>query len=457
LSKPALNIPVQSGERLELEIETLNSHGDGIARKDGYTVFLPDALPGDRVLAQIVKTTPRFGVARVVERIQAGPDRIDAPCPVFPACGGCRFQHLTYEKQLAFKRQVVADAFSHIAKRDLAVEIQTIAADPVFEYRNKASFALAGRGRYLEIGFYKSGTHEVVDSAVCNTVAGPINAVKEWLRGLMQRHHVSIYDEKKHMGFLRGIVVRHSVATGQTLIGLITTRGVFKKQFLPDLTQAPELKEFGVVGIVQNFNSARTNTILGPKSCPLWGRDYLEDELGGLKFRVSLAAFFQINPGQAEKLYTLIEHWTHGEKGKVVDAYCGNGGISLWLARAGHDVLGIDESKHAIEDAKVSAEWNSIKTCRFLEGTLEGRLKDLESGGPIGTLIVDPPRKGLSKQVIEAIPELNPPRLVYVSCNPATLARDIALLPGYAVRDVRVVDLFPQTQHIECAVLLEKQ
>ena len=446
--------PVTRGQQLEIRVDTLNSHGDGLARVQGYTVFLPGALPGDAVLAEIVKTTPRFGVARVVEQREAGPDRLPPPCPVFPDCGGCRFQNLSYPAQLAFKQQVVIDSLRHLGKIDLPVPLRAEPAGPLFGYRNKAQFALSGRGRDLRIGFFRAGTHEVIDSDVCNTLAGPINAVKEWLRGLIRRHRVSIYDETSHQGFLRGLVVRHSVATGQTLVGLVTTRGVFKKRFLPELTQAPELKAFGVVGILQNFNPARTNVLLGRKSRPLWGRDYLEDQLGDLKFRVSLNTFFQVNPFETEKLYATLAEWVRGETGRVVDAFCGNGGISLWLGRAGHRVLGIDESKPAIEDARVSAEWNGIGTVQFLEGTLEGRLKDLEAQGPVGTLIVDPPRKGLSAEVVAAIPKLNPGRLIYVSCNPATLARDLARLPGYRIQDIRLIDLFPQTQHIETAVLL---
>ncbi|MFQ5483600.1 MAG: 23S rRNA (uracil(1939)-C(5))-methyltransferase RlmD, partial [Nitrospinaceae bacterium] len=313
-----------------------------------------------------------------------------------------------------------------------------------------------GRGRSLAAGFFSKGTHEVVDSPFCDTLAGPINEVKEWIRGLLVKHHVSIYDETRHLGFLRGLVVRHAEQTGQTLVGLVTMRGVFKKRFLPDLTQARELKRFGIVGILQNFNSQKTNVLLGPKSRPLWGRDYLVEELDGLKFRVSLGSFFQVNAAQAKNLYAIIEDWTKGDGGLVVDAYCGSGGISLWLARAGRRVLGIDECAPAVADARSSAEWNGLAGCRFLAGTLETRLKDLEAEPAIDTLIVDPPRKGLSAEVIAAIPRLRPGKLVYVSCNPATLARDLAQLPGYAIRDLRVVDMFPQTQHVETAALLER-
>ena len=220
-----------------------------------------------------------------------------------------------------------------------------------------------------------------------------------------------------------------------------------------DILGAAELERFGVVGILQNFNTERTNVLLGKKSKLLWGRDTMEDELDGLKFKLSLGSFFQVNPYQSVKLYSLVADWVKGESGLIVDAYSGNGGIALWLTRAGHRVLGIDEFAPAIEDAKESAELNGLSNCRFEAGTLESRLEALQQES-IGTLIVDPPRKGLSKEVVEAIPQLSPKRLVYVSCNPATLARDLALLPQYAIQDIRVIDMFPQTPHIETAVLL---
>ncbi len=454
MSKPTSIIPVKTGDQLEVEVETLNSSGDGIARVDGFTVFVPQGLPGDRCKIEIVKTANRFAVSRVIERLASGPNRIQPPCPVFPECGGCRLQDLNYEQQLAFKAGVVQDNLKHIGKIEWTAPIKAIPAIPVYGYRNKGSFALTGGGKKLGIGFFKSGTHEVVDSATCDTLLEPVNAIKEWLRGLIAHHNVSIYDETKHQGFLRNLVVRHSTATGQSLVGIVTTRGIFKKRLLPDLTKESDLKRLGIVGILQNFNAQKTNFILGPKSKPLWGRDFIEDDLDGLKFKISLGSFFQVNPNEAVKLYKLIQEWTHLEKGLVVDAYCGNGGIALWLARAGRKVLGIDEFVPAIDDARVSAGWNKLDV-QFEAGTLESHLGDLVEK-EIGTLIVDPPRKGLSTHVVETIPKLNPPRLIYVSCNPATLARDLALLPDYTIKDIRVIDMFPQTPHIETAVLLER-
>lgn len=450
-------IPVQCGDTLELVVETLASSGDGIARHEGYTVFVPEGLTGDRVQAEIIKVTPRFGVAKVLERLESTPHRIESACPVFPECGGCRFQDLNYEQQMAFKVQVVKDAFGHIGKLELNVPVRALPAEQQFHYRNKASFALEKRGRYLDIGFYRQGTHSVVDCLDCNTLQPAILPIKNWMHSMFQQFRLSIYDEKKHEGYIRGLVIRHSITTGESLVGIVTNRGLFRKGFLPTLISAPELKQLGIVGILQNFNPGNTNTILGKKNKVLFGRDHLIDEMGGIRYRISLGSFFQVNPYQTAPLYNQVKDWVGHGKGTVVDAYAGNGGISLWLAKEGIKVTAVEEFAPAVEDAKASAQLNNITTCTFLSGAMESQLEALEKQTPIRAMVVDPPRKGLSDAVVDAIPRLKPQKLVYVSCNPATLARDLAKLEDYTIKDMVVVDLFPQTQHVETAVLLEYQ
>lgn len=455
MAKKQYNIPVKGGDRLPLTVDTLASSGDGIARHEGYTIFIPGGLTGDRVMAHIVKTTPRFAVARVVERIESSPHRTEPVCPVFDDCGGCKFQNLKYEQQMAFKTGVVTDALQHIGKLELPFAVTPMPADPVYHYRNKGSFAVQKPGNRLKIGFFKQGTHEVVDSEVCDILVEPINAVKEWLRGLLEKHNVSIYDERSHKGLVRGMMIRHSPVTHETLIGLITNKGRFEDGFLADLADATAQKRFGISGIVQNLNHEKTNIILGPRSRVLVGQDFLTDRLGDLQFHLSLNSFFQINPYQAVSLYNLIREWVIS--GPVVDAYCGNGGISLWLAQSGIEVTGIDECIPAVEDARKSAKLNGLNGCRFLQGTFEQHLAKPKTLMPVKTLVLDPPRKGCSSGVIAGIAKLNPERIVYVSCNPSTLARDLALLKeSYTLKDVRMIDLFPQTQHVESVVLLER-
>jgi len=455
MAKPKSILPVKTGDRLELTIETQGASGDGICRHQGYTLFVPGSLPGDIVKGEISKTTPRFGVAKVVERLKPSEFRIAPPCPVFPECGGCKLQDLSYDQQMQFKVRVVTDGLKHIAKIPPPEDIKTLPADRPFHYRNKASFAVALKDKKLEIGFYKQGTHEVADSDSCDILLAPINAVKEWLRGLLEKHRIHIYDEKTRKGFLRGIVVRHSETTLETLIGLVTTKGRFSKPFIEDLRSSKNLERFHVTGVVQNLNDQSTNVILGSQTRILWGKTCFTDQLDGLKFRLSLGSFLQVNSPQSIKLYEVIEKWATGGDGKILDAYCGSGGISLWLARAGLSVIGIEEFAPAIEDAKESAKLNGIENCEFLSGTVEQHLPKFTEGKTIDTVIVDPPRKGCSEEVINSLLKIAPDRIIYVSCNPSTLARDLARMDSYNIEDMVVVDMFPQTQHVETAVLLK--
>ncbi|GJL77574.1 MAG: 23S rRNA (uracil-C(5))-methyltransferase RlmCD [Nitrospinaceae bacterium] len=449
-------IPVKVGDQLELTVETQGSSGDGICRHEGYTLFVPEGLPGDTVMGEVSKVTPRFGVARVLDRLKASEFRVEAPCPVFLECGGCKLQDLLYEKQMEFKVRVVSEALQHIGKITPPDPIKTLPAERPYHYRNKGSFAVALKDKKLEVGFYQQGTHEVADSDRCDILLPPINEVKEHIRGLLIKHRVLIYSEKWHKGFLRGIVVRHSEATGETLIGFITTKGRFPKPFLKELTDAEFLERYRVAGIVQNLNDKDTNVILGGSTRKLWGKGRFADELDGLQFRLALGSFMQVHSPQAVRLYEVINQWVTPGKGKVLDAYCGSGGISLWLARAGRSVIGIEEFPEAIEDAKESAKLNGIETCEFLQGTVETHLPKIVEEQTIDTVIVDPPRKGCSKEVVESILKIAPETIVYVSCNPATLARDLARMEPYRIEDMVVIDMFPQTQHVETAVLLRK-
>lgn len=456
MAKPSHTIPVKVGDQLELTVETQGSSGDGICRHEGYTLFVPDGLPGDKVKGEISKVTPRFGVAQVVERLEASPHRVEPPCPVFSECGGCKLQDLHYDQQMAFKVRVVSEALEHIGKITPPDPIKTLPAERPFNYRNKGSFAVALKEKKLQVGFYQQGTHEVADSATCDILLSPINEVKEHIRALVEKHKVLIYSEKWKKGLLRGIIVRHSEATSETLIGFVTTKGRLPNPFMKELTNPEFTERFHVTGIVQNLNDRDTNAIFGKNTRTLWGKDRFADELDGLKFNLSLGSFMQVNSQQATKLYETIGQWVTPGKGKVLDAYCGSGGISLWLARAGLSVIGIEEFPDAIENAKESAQLNGIATCEFLTGTVEKHLPKIVEAENIDTVIVDPPRKGCSDEVVQSILKIAPEQIVYVSCNPATLARDLKNMEPYRIEDMVVVDMFPQTQHVETAVLLKR-
>lgn len=456
MAKLKLKIPVKRGDRLELEVETLASSGDGLCRHEGYTLFTPGGLPGERVRGKVIKTTPRFGVVDVFERTQLSENRADPPCPVFFKCGGCKFQDLHYEKQLEFKTQVVCDNLSRIGGIKLPEKIEALAANRQYHYRNKGSFAVRGKTSNPKIGFFSEGSHKVADSPVCDILLEPINNAKEWLRQLLKKHQISIHHEQHRRGLVRGLVIRHSESTGETLAGIITNKGSFPRSFLAQLTKEKKLKELGIVGILQNINPQPDNVILGKENKTLWGKERLADKIAEVSFQLSLGSFFQVNPEQTLSLYKLIETWAEAAKEKtIVDAYSGSGGIALWLAAKGKKVTGIEQFAPAIEDARLSAETNGVSCCRFLAGNVEEHAPRVAMEEAIHTFIVDPPRKGCSEPVVKTLMESRPEQIIYISCNPPTLARDLKRLEGYAIKDIRVIDMFPQTRHIETAVLLQ--
>ena len=250
------------------------------------------------------------------------------------------------------------------------------------------------------------------------------------------------------------MIIRHSASTGETLVGLVTYKGRFPRGFLAELTQEDHLKKLGIVGLIQNINMQNTNVILGSEERVLWGKNRYRENLGGLNFHLSLGSFFQVHSEQAEKLYTLISQWTE-ESQTVVDAYSGSGGIALWLAKQGRDVVGIEKFAPAMEDARLSAESNGLSNCRFLTGTVEEHAPALDETPH--TFIVDPPRKGCSETVIQTLIDTHPQQIIYISCNPSTLARDLERLDGHRIRDIQLIDMFPQTQHVEIAVRLTRK
>jgi 23S rRNA (uracil1939-C5)-methyltransferase len=359
---------------------------------------------------------------------------------------------LKYEKQMAFKVGVVKDALKHIAGLD-SPSIRPIPAEQTYHYRNKGSFAVQKEGGFLRMGFFKQGSHDVVSTEKCEILPDPINGAKEWIRELLIKHHVSVYNERNHHGLFRELVIRHSAQTNQLLIGLVTTPGEFPEEFLTDLTAKDPRAGLNVCGIVQNINSQKTNVILGKNTRVLWGAGELNEKLGELNFRLSLTSFFQVHPEQTIRLFDIIKEWTKNISGRILDAYCGVGAISLWLGKSGLRVVGIEELPQAVDDARASATANGIDSCSFTQGKVEEHIRKFK-GQDIETIILDPPRKGCAEKVLQAVAEISPQRVIYVSCNPSTLARDLARLEGYRIDDIAVIDLFPQTQHVETAVLL---
>jgi len=455
MAKIKYQIPVKCGTRLELLVETLGASGDGIAHHEGYTLFVPEGLPGDRVYAEVNKTTTRWGSVRTIERLSNSPDRIPSPCEVFPKCGGCQLLWLNYDKQIEYKKETLSENLKRIGKFETHPEITVIPSDKIFGYRNKGIFPVQQRKEYLNIGFYEKESHFVIDSTSCDVMVEPINAIKESLRKRIFQFIVTIYNEKKKRGFLKHIIIRRSPATEETLLGFVTTPGNFPAGFIEKLTEGEFVDKFNIKGIVQNINDKPGNAIFGSKFKTLWGQEYLNDRLGDLQFHLSLGSFAQINSSLTLKLYQLIEKWVDGQ-GLVVDAYCGSGGISLWLAQSGRRVIGIDESNDSINDARKNAELNKLDSCEFWQGPVESYMESFKKLKDLQTLIIDPPRKGCSPEFIAAIEENAPAQIIYVSCNPSTLARDLNLLSSYRIEEIALADMFPHTRHIETAVRLQR-
>ena len=460
MAKIKFKIPVKCGEKFELSVEDIASSGDGISHYKGYTLFVPQTVKGDRVFVEVIKITPRFGITKIIKLLKPSTWRINPECPIYFECGGCQLQHIEYDEQMEFKKKAVKDSLERIGKIKLEFESEIIPARQPFFYRNKGIFHFKRTRKGLKVGFFAKGTHNVVDIKNCPVLLEPINKIKEAIRRSIENKNVSVYNELYHKGFLRSLIIRQSAKTKEILIGLVTTEGNFDSSFIQDIAEINvTLKgNYKLVGIVQNINTLKTNVILGTENRLLWGRDYLNESLGGINYQLSLTSFFQINPYQTETLLKTVEEMLTGVKGTILDTYSGIGSIALYLAKNFASVIGIEENEVAVEDANKSAERNGIKNCSFLAGTTEKHLKNFEGSSDTKAIILDPPRKGCSEEVLNSVLKIKHERIVYVSCNPSTLSRDLNKLcqEMYYIKGVKVIDMFPQTVHMETAVLLER-
>src|SRR3990167_8260245 len=460
MSKPEFKIPVKCGLQLELSIEGIASSGDGICRYKGYTLFIPRTIEGDRMLVGVVKTTPRFGVTRIIKLIKPSTKRIKPECPVYSECGGCQLQHIKYDEQMEFKKKVVKDSLERIGKIKMEIRAEIIPARQPFFYRNKGIFSLKRTRKGLKVGFFAKGTHNVVDIKDCPVLLEPINKIKEAIRRSIENKNVSVYNELHHKGFLRSLIIRQSAKKKEILIGLVTTEGNFDSSVIQDIAEINNTLKgnYKIVGIVQNINTLKTNIILGTENRLLWGRDYLNESLGGINYQLSLTSFFQINPYKTETLLKTVEEMLTGVKGTILDTYSGIGSIALYLAKNFASVIGIEENEVAVEDANKSAERNGIKNCSFLAGTTENNFKNFKGPSDTKPIILHPPRKGCSEEVLNSVLKIKHERIVYVSCNPSTLSRDLNKLcqEMYYIKGVKVIDMSAQTVHMETAVLLER-
>ncbi len=444
---------------IPLEITGYAADGSGVGHFNGIAVFVPLAAAGDRLEVKVLKVAKNCVYGRISKIVSASGDRIPADCPQFSRCGGCVFRHISYEAELRAKQQRVQDALERIGRLHFAALRPIIGADQPDRYRNKAQLPIGpGADGNVSLGFYATHSHRIVDCGECllqpKEFAGAMRAFEEWERSTRDE----VYDEATGRGRLRHLFLRKAHATGEVMVCLVVNgNGVHDEPKLVELMKkyVPDLKS-----VVINSNREKTNVILGSKCRTVWGQDFITDELCGLRFRISPLSFYQVNPLQAERLYAVAAQYA-GMTGAetVLDLYCGTGTIGLSMASKAARVIGVEIVEQAVEDARKNAAENGIENAEFLcadaekaAGLLQGR------GIRPDVVVVDPPRKGCEPGLIETVAAMAPDRVVYVSCDPATLARDIHLfaLKGFKTMEATPVDMFPRTAHVETVVLMSR-
>jgi len=443
----------KKNEQHPLRIEGYGSAGEGVARLEGQAVFVKGALAGEICQVQLLKVGKSAAWGRVTQVLTPVPGRQSPDCPRYPRCGGCQLRHMTYAEELRFKRQKVQDALQRIGGWTGRVE-KIHGAEAPDRYRNKIQFPVADGPR---VGFFRARSHEVIDAEDCLLQPLAATRLREAFKLWMERYQVPAYDERAHGGLIRHFYVRVN-RRGQSLCAVIANGTDLPHQ--EELVQALRRAEPDLAGVVLSVNQEKTNVILGKTHRCLWGRDYLEDTLCGLTFRLSVPSFYQVNREQAEVLYGRALAFA-GLTGRetVLDLYCGIGTITLVMARQAGRAIGAEVIPAAVEDAKANAARNGVTNAEFLCADAAQAAQTLADRGLRPDVIcVDPPRKGLAPAVIDAIVQMAPQRLVYVSCDPATLARDVKRMEeqGYVLQRAEAVDLFPRTAHVETVVLLSK-
>jgi 23S rRNA (uracil1939-C5)-methyltransferase len=450
--------PVHRDQELELEIESLAYGGNGVARLNGFVVFVRRGLPGDRVRARVTKVKRGFAEATATEVLAPGPQRVEAPCRHYPACGGCRFQDLAYEAQVAAKEQQVREALRRIGG-ELEPPLEPIVpADEIFHYRNKMEYSFTSTEAGPAAGFHKAGRwDEVLEIEQCWLTTDLGNEIRNAVRDWAREEGLPAYDQAEKTGYLRHLVVREGRNTGQALVQLVTAEGRKFDQdyFVEVLRRFPEVRS--IHWAVNDQPSEVTNL---PTEL-LWGEDAIEEELLGLRFRVRPNSFLQTNSRMAEQLYELAREYAGLTGSETVwDLYCGIGTLGLALAPQALTVWGVEIVEEAVACAIENAELNNVTNAAFFAGNVGESVEELqERGGAPDVVVVDPPRAGLAGKALRRLGRIEAPRIVYVSCNPTTLASDLKYLRaehGYELKRARPVDMFPHTPHIETVALLER-
>ncbi|NBI29866.1 23S rRNA (uracil(1939)-C(5))-methyltransferase RlmD [Chengkuizengella marina] len=491
------NPPVTKNMDVTVEIIGIGHSGEGVGRINGYTLFIKGALPGEKVRAKVIKVKKNYGYGKLLDIVEKSESRTEAPCDIYNQCGGCQLQHMEYSAQLEWKRQRVINNLERIGKlvvvgEDVNLEghldadqsdreklnenkgkqlntnlplsngitaLPTLGMDNPWNYRNKAQVPIGEHEGGLVGGFYAQGSHRIIDMDICLIQHDLNNDVIREVKNIAQQLEILAYDEVSHKGLLRHVVVKIAFHTNELMVVLVTNgeRLPKQEQFITKIRD----KFSQVVSICQNINTKKTNVIFGDQTRTLWGKEVIYDYIGDVKFAISARSFYQVNPVQTKILYEkALEYAGLTGEETVIDAYCGIGTISLFLAQKAKKVYGVEIVKEAIEDAKINAELNGMSNVEFEVGKAEEVIpKWKDQGIEADVIVVDPPRKGCDETLLQTIIAMKPKRVVYVSCDSATLARDLRILEdgGFKTEQVQPVDMFPHTVHVECVGYLVYQ
>lgn len=446
--------PVENGKTYKITIHDIGSHGEGIGQYEDFTVFVPHALPGETVEVKIDTLKKNYAKGTCIRRITETVTRTQPTCSYYPECGGCQLQHFDYAAQLDWKRNRVQTLIERIG--GITVEVQPVLGmETPYDYRNKMQMPVGGTVHDSRIGFYAAGSHRIIDMEYCAIQDEANNQILQAVRQTLAILSIEPYNEQSHTGVIRHIIGRTGTHGTMVIIVTATKTLPHAKQWISELRRRlPKLRS-----LYHNYQPEKNNIIMGNQSTLLWGEGQLVAHIDDLQFHLSPGSFFQVNPKQTEVLYkTALEYAQLTGIETVIDAYCGTGTISLFLARHAKHVIGIEIFAPAIADACFNARQNQITNAEFIVGDATQEMPKLAAKGIRPAVIVmDPARAGCTPEVLQAVMKMSPERIVYVSCNPATLARDLATLTTqYDIRRVQPVDMFPHTTHIECVCLLER-
>lgn len=449
-------MPVEKNQDYIVDISGLTSEGAGVAKIEGFTVFVEGALPEEQSEIRIVKVLKNYAFGKLMRTLKTSGHRVEPSCGVVKRCGGCQLQHMSYEAQLQYKTQQVKDAIERIGGlKDITIH-DTLGMDDPWRYRNKAQFPVGMDGD-VTIGFYANRSHEIIDTPQCSIQDAINDNVIQTVREYIKKYDISVYDENTGKGLIRHIVTRKGFRTGELMVCIVINGDSIPcDKALVEMLKgsADNLKS-----VVLNVNKKKTNVILGERNIVIYGEEAIYDYIGEFRFRISPLSFFQVNPVQTEVLYNKALEYAdlQGEE-TVFDAYCGIGTISLFLSKKARKVYGVEIVPQAIDNAKENARLNGIENVEFIVGESETVIPEMHKKGiRADVIVVDPPRKGCDEKLLDVIAQMKPGKVVYVSCNPATLARDLKYMSerGYEVKEVQPVDMFPQTVHTEAVCLLE--